>query len=355
MKTFLKAQLFILVVFIAPAFGQETFNILTHTLWNYSVERAYPSFVPLIDGNSIFIGTDRSPVVCLDKRTGKEKWKLDINLSDYPKGFIHPIQADKKGNIYFNGTSKDIFAVEKLTGKLLWKYEAKFDDDFFSRITVVGDTIFVNPCEAVFLAISTTGKLLWKARLDSYCQAYSVDEQKVYCQLMNGELCVLDKGSGRKISSTKLFAASYKFEFPQVINHNNTIILSNTRDSIVCLDKTTLKAKWSLNNAKNLCIDNNSVYAYNDSTFYRINPINGKILWSISDNFNWQLYPTEYNLTLYLQTRRKFFIVNNVTGELLYLSKFPDKSYSKPIIENGIIYIGFSGMYMATRAPEKNN
>jgi outer membrane protein assembly factor BamB len=341
--------IFILCITANLLKGQTAFDILNDTIWTYRIEK-YPNELPLIDSNYIFVGADKSPIVCLDKKTGKENWKLDINLSEYSKGFLHTIQDDRKGNIYFHGSSKDIFAVNKNTGKILWKHESKFDDDLFSKITISNDSIFINPHEPIFLAISTNGKVLWKRKLPSFCSGYTICGNEIYCQVIDG-IYILNKKTGIIIKKKQVsFRSRSRFSNPPICI-DNSVIVANSKDSVICFEKGSLKFKWTLNNIKGIWRENKSVYVYNDTIFQKIDIENGQPKWSIKDDFGWYIQPTEQKSIVYLQTRHRFLILNDNTGKLLFNSSFPYKSYTKPLIENGIIYLGFTINFVATKNP----
>jgi outer membrane protein assembly factor BamB len=345
-------SLFFLIALGCGSFvrAQKTkINLLSDTLWTYSLN-SLPSEIPLIDENFVFVGGDRAPVVCLDRTTGKEKWKLDVQIEEYHKGFIHTIRDDKKGNIYFNGTSKNVLAVKKSNGHLNWKYETKFDDDIFAKIIVSNDTLFVNPVAPEFLALSTHGKEFWKTGLSSVCMGFVMDESRIFCMLGDGALCVLDRKNGKVINSFQAFPSRGKFSVTPV-TLNKSLVVCNGRDTVIGYDRNTLKEKWMLTGMKAVYEDNKSVFTYNDTLFQRIDDHNGKTVWKMQGDFRWYLQPTIFGNFLYLQTRRFFYIIDNLNGRVLYFAGFPDKSYTKPQVKDGIIYVGFSGKIAAIKHP----
>lgn len=329
-------------------FGQKDSRIFNDTIWTYRIEK-YQNRLPLIDSTSIFIGADNSPVVCLDKKTGKENWKLNVTIAEYRKGFVHTIRDDKRGNIYFHGSSKDVFAVRKNNGEVLWKYESIFDDDIYSRITILENTIYINPADSFFLAISTNGKLLWKTNLPSVCSGYEIDGNEILCQTTNG-ICILNRTNGKIVTTKKVFDNIPYYTFPPICL-NEFLLVGNSRDSLACLNRKSFKREWTLTNVKNIWKEDNSVYVYNDTAFWKININSGQSEWSIKGDFNWPIQPTEYRGNLYLQTRYRFLILDSKSGKLLFESPFPFKSYTKPLIDNDTIYIGFTSNYIAVKNP----
>ncbi len=345
-----KLILFLIIIISLPVSdlsGQTQINILNDSIWTYGL-KGYPSEIPLTDKNYIFTGADGTPMTCIDKYTGKEIWKL--NGPGYDRAYIHTIRDDQEGNIYFNGMRKNIYAVRKSDGTALWTHECQFDDDIFSNITIAESVLYINPAENNFLAISTAGKLLWKSQLPGVCFAYSIEDDQIYCQLKNG-VYILDRESG-KIQSKIIYdsVARMRFPFPPVSAENLLIVQRN--DSIFCHDKNNkLKILWSLPGVNALVYENKSLYTYNDMTFQKVDIRNGKILWTLKGEFSWYLQPALYKSNLYLQTRHQFYIIDNMTGEVNFLSPFRFKSYTKPLIEDDKIYLGFGGKYLCTKNP----
>ncbi len=348
MKTLSKLYLPFILLLSVSGFAQNN-NILKDSLWSYSIHK-YACELPLLDSSCVYVGADVAPITCLYKQTGKLKWKLDMDVRSYKKGFLHTIRDDHNGRIFFNGESNDLYAAEKATGKILWKYELKFDDDVCSRITILHDTVFINPAEPIFVAITTKGKIAWKTNLTSYCVGYAIDKNIIFCQLVNGGFCVLDRSSGKIIKSVSKGGRGEFFTHPPCF-FENTVVMGNDIDSVSSFDKNTFERTWTIYDRKIHCSDNGNLYCYNDTLFIKLDPTSSNPVWRINGNFGWFLQPTVYNNKVYLQTRHRFYIINNETGELLYECPFNYKSYTKPIVENGIIYMGFTERYVAVKDP----
>ena len=351
MKTLILHFIVLLLFTTYSVSGQRLLISPKDSIWTYPI-KSYPNRVPLIDSSSVFVGAEGSPVACIDKKTGKEKWKVTVDLSDYTDGFLHNIVEDTKGYIYFIGTSKDIFAVRKTDGKIRWRYPATFNDDLLNNITIHNDSLFFNTAENTFMALSTSGKFLWNADLMSTCVGYTINNDKIYCLLQNGSICVLDKRDGTEIANRKIFKSG-DFSLSQPIIIDDIIVVNNKdNNTILGLSKTTLGTKWSLSNFSGVCSENQSVYAYNSSAFERIEPKTGKTIWSISGKyFNWFLQPTEYESVLYLQTRFNFYLINKENGKVVFSSEIEYKSYTKPIVEKTRIYLGYNNNYVAIKNP----
>ncbi|MDZ4757293.1 MAG: PQQ-binding-like beta-propeller repeat protein [Bacteroidota bacterium] len=349
MKTLSKIQLCLLLLSSLAANAQEENSILKDSIWSYSIYK-YPCELPLIDSNSVYLGADVSPITCLDKKTGKLKWMLDVELAIHKKGFLHTIVGDNKGRIYFNGTAKNLYAADKKTGKILWKFDLKFDDDVCTKISLFNDTLFLNPVNPIFIALTTAGKVAWATDLSKFCTGYTMDKSTIFCQLKGGGFCLLSRRNGKLLKFVSETSRGEVFAHPPKY-FDNTIVLGNERDSVRGLDKATFKTLWSLNGAIIQCADNEQLYIHNDTLFMKTDPRNGNQLWRIYGDFAWFLQPTVYKSKVYLQTRHRFYIIDNETGEILYECPFNHKSYTKPIVENGIIYLGYAENYVAVQDP----
>ena len=76
----------------------------------------------LIDGNKLFFttGGPETMTIALDKKTGKLVWKSE-SLNDNP-AYVSPVLINYSGKkLIVNVSSSYVFAVDPLTGKILWK------------------------------------------------------------------------------------------------------------------------------------------------------------------------------------------------------------------------------------------
>jgi outer membrane protein assembly factor BamB len=345
MLQFLHKLLYIIALVFSTliCFAQPYANLMSDTIWTYSI-KGYPSEVPLLNSDAVYLGADASPFVCLDKETGKEKWRLDVTLSG--KGFIHTVH-DHEGTVFTNGTSKNLIAMRKNDGKVLWTYECKFDDDLFSVITIADEVLYVNPLAAEFIALSIQGKLQWKTVLPDICLSYTVQNEMIYCQLSDGTY-TLNRKNGKFNKIIDVHTGN-RSPFPPAFIENKLLV--HYHDTLTCFDQKTYRKLWSIDAIKGFSVQNNQVYAFSGRHFNKINLGNGKNLWQLEGDFAWYLQPSVFGSSVYIQTRHQFLIVDDLSGSLQFESNFPYKSYTKPLVEANRIYIGIGGKFVCVKNP----
>lgn len=170
---------------------------------------------------------------------------------------------------------------------------------------------------------------------------------------MTDGFCIIDKRNGQLLRSKTIFGESRNQVYAPVCL-GNKLYVCNSRDSMVCLDKETLQAKWALASVHGICFENNHLYAWNDTSFHQINPDDGNNIWNLTENFSWYLQPKEFSSVLYLQTRRKFFMIDISSGKTLYSSVYPDKSYTQPIADRELLYLAYAQYVTAVKNPLQN-
>jgi outer membrane protein assembly factor BamB len=125
---------------------------------------------PMICNNKVYIMSGYAKVVCMDAKTGKIEWSVDMQqeygalnimwgvtdnlLSDNDKLFCTP-----------GGTDANVVALDVNTGKLIWKCKGKGEKSAYGSpalIKIAGKSILVTTTEKSILGIdASNGNLLW--------------------------------------------------------------------------------------------------------------------------------------------------------------------------------------------------
>jgi outer membrane protein assembly factor BamB len=118
------------------------------------------SSVPLVLGDTVYVGTDDGALVALSIKDGAQKWRY------VTKGAIlHPPVVSGDLLIFSNAGDK-VYAVERATGKWRWQYERETPDEFTVRghggVTVAGNVVYAGFADGNVVALAAaTGDVQW--------------------------------------------------------------------------------------------------------------------------------------------------------------------------------------------------
>lgn len=117
---------------------------------------------PVIEGNTLFVGSEDGNFYALDKQNGKERWRFNT------RGRIQSTATVYQQIVFFE-SGNVFYALDKTTGKELWKYDPgnalwgyKIDpyDDKRSRAVVYKGAFYVGSSLGMVLALDAeTGAL----------------------------------------------------------------------------------------------------------------------------------------------------------------------------------------------------
>lgn len=159
-------------------------------LWEAEVGLGFSSFV-VADGKVLTTGHEgeKDTVFCLDAKTGKELWKHSYasDLGDkYYEGGTSATPTLDGDKAYHLSRWGDLFCFEAATGKVIWgknvqsESEANIPDWGFAGAPLVqGDLLILNVGKGGMAVEKATGKIVWKTEVDNagYSTPYPITWQ----------------------------------------------------------------------------------------------------------------------------------------------------------------------------------
>jgi outer membrane protein assembly factor BamB len=287
---------------------------------------------PRIHDGMVYFGACDKNVYALNKNTGKEVWRFSCN--DIP---FHP--AINNGVIYFGCYDGNLYAVEAKTGELKWKFST--NGKIACRPTVNNNKIYFGSQDGNLYSISTNGKLLWKFGTNDQIVATSlVYRNMVMFGCRNGILYSLDSETGEIKWKFKA-----KNEIGSPTEYNNIIYVPSYDHHLYALGVDG-RLLWSYtgnspNGYKSVCIHNGIIYfGTYDSIVVAINK-KGKLLWKYSPQRYIFNTPIVHKGVLYFgSTDANIYAINAKTGRLKWKFKTNGGIISKLTIDNNKIYFG---------------
>jgi len=156
-------------------------------LWESEAGLGFSSFV-VLQGRVVTTGhaDEKDTVFCLDAKTGKEIWKHSYaaDLGDkYYEGGTSATPTFDGDQVYHLSRWGDLFCFEAATGKVIWEKnvqketEANLPDWGFAGAPLVqGGLLILNVGKAGMAVEKATGKIVWKSEVDNagYSSPYPI-------------------------------------------------------------------------------------------------------------------------------------------------------------------------------------
>jgi outer membrane protein assembly factor BamB/adenine/guanine phosphoribosyltransferase-like PRPP-binding protein len=155
----------------------------------YSYKNVVPKSTPAIVGDFIYLGTDESLFLCLDKKNGHIKWKRKVGYSSKGKSILSsPLVYEDL--VFFGSYDGNLYALDRFYGEIRWVFK---DADFIGSSPVVAkdlNLLFIgleyglSGSHGSLAAIDVyTGEKKWEHRTPAFTHASPlyIPELKVVC------------------------------------------------------------------------------------------------------------------------------------------------------------------------------
>lgn len=149
------------------------------TRWQAKLDKGYPG--PLVDASRVYVAEtvngDTETVRALDRKTGKELWKVSWagkhSVPFFAKkngDWIRATPAFDGQTLYVAGMEEVLVALDAATGKERWRVDfpkrfqtPKPDFGFSSSPLIDGDAVIVQAANSVVKLNKRTGETIWRA------------------------------------------------------------------------------------------------------------------------------------------------------------------------------------------------
>ena len=242
MKHLFKLTVFLLLA--TQAFGQGTL------VWDFETGgRVYAS--PVVDQETLYIGSNDSCLYALDKQTGDLKWAFRTKgqLKSRPLLYLE--------TVIFNSTDGWIYSVDKKTSNVRWKFETKgenvldmWDYDLSSPVLSDG-RVFVGSGDSCIYALdANNGRLVWTYRTEGMVHATpTVQNNRVFVGSFDGCFYALHAANGRLIWKFQTVGDAY---FPKgeiqkgAVIENNAVLFGSRDFNLYALNLETGRGLWNM-------------------------------------------------------------------------------------------------------------
>ncbi len=256
---------------------------------------------PVIEKETVYFGSLDSNLYALNLKTGQLKWKFKTG------GDIRSTILLDRNHIYCVSGDGCLYAIEKENQQLRWKFEGRddrkyelfsFADYFQSSPVAVGNTIFFGSGDGYVYAVDkVTGKLIWEYKTGSVVHSSpAVQNNKVYVGSFDGNFYALNAQDGHLEWKYKSVGHEY---FPKGEMQGSPVIYEElvfvgSRDyQLYALNAETGKEIWKKKFPKGWAmakpvIRDGVLYVgtSDDKVLAAINPRTGEAIWQADVKFN---------------------------------------------------------------------
>ena len=244
-------------------------------LWQFKTESAILG-CPLIDHNRVYIGGSDHHFRALDLTTGKEIWNFD--------GLDGPVVSTPvlyKGSIIFGAWDKNLYALQSVDGKLLWKWNNGSPVRNFSPAACIpvikDDVVYVVAPDRYLTAIDfSTGTTLWRNNESTVRESIgiSADGNFVYGKTMNDTIVAFPTSRLKQNAAWKMDCGFGYEHVPSMLIEKDGLVFFGTKNGkVYAINPATRQRVWTVK------IDNSMVNTVNVITSKKIiaSTMDGKV------------------------------------------------------------------------------
>jgi outer membrane protein assembly factor BamB len=230
---------------------------------------------PTVYKNKIYALTALGDIACFDAVNGNTEWKLkafETFKGTYAGTAESPLVIDDKVIITPCGYQTTMVALNRLTGRTIWKSESLQDSNFFTSPVLINGKnkkyIFQSTNLHNFIADSRTGAIIWKDKRVSGMVPQIINNNQIYYtgDAEGGTMCRWNEELQEHTVLWTDTVASMEIGGAAVIG--DKIIVSALPRGIACIDIKTGKviAKNTRLRSCNFLVADKMLYCYEDGT-----------------------------------------------------------------------------------------
>jgi len=241
-------------------------------MWSFQTEGAVWG-TPLIDGATVYIGSDDGNLYAIHAVTGQLRWKFAT------EGLVRSQPATAAGLIYLTSDDGFMYAVDAQAGQQVWRTDiGNFSEsekrenpgvspdptgfDYLQSAPVFFEQqVYAGSADGnVYALAADTGKLMWTFRTAKKIRATpSVTDGTVYIGSWDGTVYALDASTGLPRWQTPIGGAIQT----TALVSNGLVYTASRKASLVALDAQTGSKRWEYDYGPNAWVESSPRLAGN--------------------------------------------------------------------------------------------
>ncbi|WP_170065516.1 PQQ-binding-like beta-propeller repeat protein [Abditibacterium utsteinense] len=196
----------------------------------------------LVERNgALYVSTMSGDLVCLDAKTGFQRWKFGTKGSVFSTPFV------TSEAVIFGSADHWIYALDAKNGRLKWKTETK--GAVFGGAALARGVVCIASVDTQIYGIDArSGQRLWKARGEGMFQSQiATDGQRFFVGGWDNTFRALDVVSGREVWNRK-FGKSFYFS-PAIgspVAGNGQVFVTSNDGFLHAMEAATGKVQWEV-------------------------------------------------------------------------------------------------------------
>jgi outer membrane protein assembly factor BamB/predicted phosphodiesterase len=200
-----------------------------------------------IDNGIAYIGASDHTFRAIDVNTGKLRWEYtDV------KGYIETRPLIYEGKVIFGAWDNNLYALDKESGRELWKWNGNLTRMHFSPAAVWpvaanGKVFITDPQRAMTAIDANSGKTIWRTFQSTVRETIglSADKMRLYSKTMQDSVvCFSTEGNVPK----QIWATDVKFGYehaPSMLVEKDGVVFGSTKSGVVfALEAFSGKLLW---------------------------------------------------------------------------------------------------------------
>lgn len=240
------------ILFVATEGGKlHALDARGKSLWVFDAAGRIRGRPTVID-QSVYVSSDAGHLWSLDKRTGKQRWRADVDTGSPPRIPTNEEKTrwDRYGSsvstdgqrLYFASRDKHLYALNIANGKEVWNIEAK--DIMTATPAVYRDVVIFAAYDGSIAAVKRKdGKAVWKydAKLP-VAGDIAVSDGQVFAGSRTYDLIALDAATGNE--EWKHYYWLSWIESPPVVRDGIVYTGSSDATKVYAIDAKSGRSKW---------------------------------------------------------------------------------------------------------------
>lgn len=330
-------------------------------LANKSKNHNYMKLKPVIDGNTIYMASEKGIVQAVNRNTGTPLWNVNVKTSI----ISGPTVAN--GAVVVGTNVATIVTLDKNTGQKLWT--AHLSQDTLSKSVILNDKVIVKTIDGNLYAFAKKdGKQLWVSEHGAPSLILKASSSPVVVGnivlvgFSDGKLDAIDVDDGRLIWQRSIAYATGSSDVEKLIDidadpivKNNVVYVASYQGYIGGISLETGQFVWTKAGSvyKNMAMDGKTLYIVDEKD----------ILWALDDasgRVKWKQTALKYHgLTEPVLMGNKLIVADKSgylhalavnSGELLGRTKLSGSVNISPVVSGNFAYtIANDGVVSATK------
>lgn len=202
---------------------------------------------PIIDGDTAYFGTSKYSFISIGLNSGSELWEFKEI-----KAHIESSPVIYKNMIFFTSWDGYLYALNKTTGELVWKWIEKIPNFYYSPAAVtpivMNDRVILTaPNKYLTIIDVLNGNTLWRSNLHPSWESIgcSYKDNKIFVKGITDTLfCYIFKNDSLSLEWYNVLGYGFDISPIPIQEKNGNVYVPSSNGFLYCVDSKTGNYKW---------------------------------------------------------------------------------------------------------------